>query len=587
MRKHLLVRILRRLASELNNAAWRVKKRKYAVILCACIGIVLVYSLRTREIVHENVLENVAKLNLVNEISPAAAASAVKVVEAQTVQGTTPTTKPPFVPSQTPMVYDPPAGQSGSGTCGTHKLALSKSSPRHLEADVNLNRGLSVHWDFEDKDSHVFQDKSKHSRTARSKKQMHRVRRCDGKALSFRGKKQTDFLVADNSKGAQGFDLGTSFTFSCWLHLSNSPRGELWQTIMDNGVSGLHRPSFGMRVLGGRLAVDFLSATASGSVSHNFPYLDNEGSNSPTAISRSEVALKFGVWTHVVFTMHRTADSQIVTVYLDGQIAFKEPVMGNKRCGDAPSNSTCQEIDPLLPKGLLWIGREAPLRNDGNARALDGALDDLRIYSNRSLSLEEVRALHELESCDSSVKGLVDEGKQGGNLLLQWSFEGNTLNHADVIAVPAQSNSNVQGQLLPLPNKAKLYYFRKGPPIKPNPRRECHSNGIHGCEVRFRKGVPYVRAISADRCYFVSGGSTTDFGKWVRAGKGKVSCATNHFFSREKVACALDFAGSVLSANDVRGTDDLDGVVEKHMDWYNRAVKGLARPAGPGESWHT
>ena len=117
MRKHLLTRVLLRLGSELNNAALRIKKRQYAVTLCACLSVVLVYSLRRQEIVHGNILQRVAKLNALNEILPASAATAVKVVEAQKVQGTASTTKPPFVPSQSPMAYDPPGGQSGSGTC--------------------------------------------------------------------------------------------------------------------------------------------------------------------------------------------------------------------------------------------------------------------------------------------------------------------------------------------------------------------------------------------------------------------------------------------------------------------------------------
>ena len=175
--------------------------------------------------------------------------------------------------------------------------------------DKDLVQGLDAHWTFdEDEKSKIFHDASTHKRVARSNHVLMRTSRCIGnRALSFRGRLHNDYLVVDRSQGTMGYDLGTSFTFACWIRLSDSPRGDLWQSIMDNGVSGVRQPSFGMRVLGGRLAVDFWSAKMTGTVAHNYPYGEGGGSNEPTATPRREVAIEFGKWSHVVFTLDRSA----------------------------------------------------------------------------------------------------------------------------------------------------------------------------------------------------------------------------------------------------------------------------------------
>lgn len=283
----------------------------------------------------------------------------------------------------------------------------------------------------------------------------------------------------------------------------------------------------------------------------------------------------------------------------------------------------------MPPQGSLWIGREAPLRNDANARALHGDLDDLRIYGDRALDSEEVYALYLSEHCTGGIEtpesaeesvrqGTVEaqarsEGESANKsvpnastniangsifysrqLLLTWSFHGE-LKHADVVPADGETSSNLQGQPLNLSGQREFYYFRKGPPhVDAPPRPECYSNGIHGCEVRVHEGAPLVRAVSADRCYFAKGGTTSDFGPWVPV--GGISCATNHFFSSEAVACQLKlgvrgaprvqpYLAPGLKIPEVAfRVPDFGSMSEAHIEWYNRVARDLLRPPGTGES---
>lgn len=266
-----------------------------------------------------------------------------------------------------------------------------------------LHDGLDAWWTFSKPTAAdgVFTDRSGHGRAAAAADgtaASDRIQQGPGPgvpyALRLRGEHHEDHLVAQGTAGARGLDLGTSFTFAAWLKLDAAQRHNPWQTVFDNGVSGSFNPAFGLRILAGRLAVDFRGTDAARqAVAHNYPYADGDGSNSPTSQSRREVTLPFGRWAHVAVTVRHEAkngtegDKQTVAFFVDGEAVLQEDLLLQSRCGGPDWRSRCSVIDVEPPRGDLWIGREAPSRP---VRAFDGLLADVRIYGRRALSAAEV-----------------------------------------------------------------------------------------------------------------------------------------------------------------------------------------------------
>ena len=286
-----------------------------------------------------------------------------------------------------------------------------------------LAAGLSAHWDFEaaPRDGE-FEDTSGNGRHARSSapaaaataQRVARLRGAGGgggsgggnvacgHALSLGALGNSHHLVARNSSGKAGLDLGSSFTLALWLrHTGGEWRAGGWETLLDNGSSGSYNPSFGLRVLSGTLAVDFRGGGVA--VAHNYPYGAGGGSNAETARARREVALPGGgVWTHVAVTLDAAAaaagggggaagQQQLASVYVDGVRVFREDLRVERRCTSPKWESACALVDADPPAGPLWIGQEAP---GVLGRGFAGLLDDVRVYGDRALSDGEVQRLH-------------------------------------------------------------------------------------------------------------------------------------------------------------------------------------------------
>jgi hypothetical protein len=290
--------------------------------------------------------------------------------------------------------------------------------------NLALNSGLDLHFEFDESqdeyiDKGYYRDSSKYGRHARPPHKasvLHRVYTasrtasdgtadsCVFGALSLRGRMHPDHLVVANSRGAAGVDLSSSFSVALWMRLTGS--GDHWQTIMDNGVSGLANPAYGLRVLGGTLAMDFWGPKQA--VGHNYPYAEGRGSNDPSSSARPEVAVPLGLWTHVAVTMSSEGRAAF---YVDGRVVFSEQLIGSRRCsarsgGNRLWSDVCAQIDPIAPEHELWIGREAPLRHNANARAFQGDMDDIRVYSQRTLSSTEVRGLFLLGDFRVNASGI-------------------------------------------------------------------------------------------------------------------------------------------------------------------------------------
>jgi hypothetical protein len=246
------------------------------------------------------------------------------------------------------------------------------------EASTDVDTGLSAWWSFNGNLDDL-SGNERHARTVGGPAHLATRGSC-GRVLSLRGPNYDDHLIVQKSAG---LDLGPSFTFAVWVLLTRSNSGASgefhWQTIFDNGESGKFHPAFGMRLLGGTVAVDFRSGAAS--VAHNYPAA---GSDSAAASGRSDVAVTPGEWTHVAFT-YDGGGSGNATFYINAVVAFSEKLIGARRCQAPKWDAACAVIDPPPAQGALWIGREAPNRRGKDARALTGSLGDVRIYGNRAL----------------------------------------------------------------------------------------------------------------------------------------------------------------------------------------------------------
>ena len=354
------------------------------------------------------------------------------------------------------------SGSSTNRREGMEGIILDNVLDLKLNADieelehVDLSAGLSAHWAFDAPPEVTgngaatggfFADSSGHGRAAQAHGDARLVERLPrrarngsvgegggegsgspcGRALDLGS--QAAYLVVANSTGVAGLDLGSSFTFALWLRWSGGAF-PAWQTLFDNGSSGKFNPAFGVRLLGGTLAVDFYGADASAAaplsaaVAHNYPYKTGGGSNSPKATARSEVALPAaGGWTHVAFTLRdaplaaaasapqaaaaaaasvpprvpqdrlQAGRSQVASFYIGGELVFREDLAVARRCGRDRA-SPCTAVDVQPPVGPLWIGQEAPGHSAHSPAGFNGQLDDIRIYGQRALSEGEVRLLH-------------------------------------------------------------------------------------------------------------------------------------------------------------------------------------------------
>lgn len=278
------------------------------------------------------------------------------------------------------------------------------------DACSELKKGLDLHLEFDETQEEFllngyYRDLSRYGRHARphGKTYMHGiftseylrdgdiVKKCWFRALHLRGRMHTDHLVISNSRGVAGVDLGISFTMAVWFQLSAA--GDHWQTIMDNGVSGVANPAYGLRVLGNTLAVDFWGDSQA--VAHNYPYEVGRGSNKPESSARAEVTVPMGAWTHAAVVI---SEDGRASFYVNGLVVFSEQFVGSTLCGSRNGGKrdwmdVCHQIDPIAPQHELWVGREAPMRHNANARAFQGDMDDLRVYSQRALSAVEVQTL--------------------------------------------------------------------------------------------------------------------------------------------------------------------------------------------------
>ena len=263
--------------------------------------------------------------------------------------------------------------------------ALLMCTSVSLPVGLSLCLTLTACWTSLDERARslgYFQDLSGHQLNARLTSQPEFIGSSCGQAIRLRPARDDHLTI----EGSSGLQLSSSFSLAVWLSSSMSAH---WETILDNGQSGLHNPAFGMRLLAGTVAVDFRGDAPGMVLPHNYP---GKGSNDPKDVGLNSTRVPKNEWTHVVYTY----DGNTSSIYVNGKIAFSEALFGAPKCHSdgAKYEHKCAMIKPSKPEGLLWLGREAPTRYDGNARALDGALGEVRIYGTRRLTELEVLRLY-------------------------------------------------------------------------------------------------------------------------------------------------------------------------------------------------
>ena len=244
------------------------------------------------------------------------------------------------------------------------------ATPR-VDDDIDLTDGLVAHYEFENNAD----DSSGNGNDGEEFGGVSYVDGVIGQAASFDG--VDDYLSVDSD---DSLNPDSQLSIAMWLNISSYTN--TWSPIVHKG--GAYTDSHENREYS--LWVN----------DSKFFHLASAGDNDRQKTFNTEYGTAIeGEWIFYVAIIDRS--SNITKVYLDGELTLSE--------SDSYSSFNNNDDD-------LRIGWSEEVRS--NYHNYDGLIDDLRIY-NRTLSVEEIQALYEMEST------LYD------GLVAHYEFEGDTI----------------------------------------------------------------------------------------------------------------------------------------------------------------